>query len=192
MCNYVHMLGEVILTVLAHRPMTGYEIARSFDQSLSHFWHASHQQIYRELARLNRQGLVVYRSVAQSGRPDKKRYSLTSSGRATLRKWVVTETDLPRPRYDLLVKLMAGLLVNKPGLEKEITRVQNETAVFLEQLRAMDAICRSQPLLTGYDSGLYLALRRGLLLVEAQTVWLAEVKQFLSSGARKRVSAVKV
>ena len=83
------MLGDVILTVLAHRPMTGYEIARSFDQALSHFWYASHQQIYRELARLNQDGLVVYRSVAQSGKPDKKRYSLTSAGRAALRKWVV-------------------------------------------------------------------------------------------------------
>jgi DNA-binding PadR family transcriptional regulator len=185
MCNYVHMLGEVILTVLAHRPMTGYEIARSFDRSLSHFWHASHQQIYRELARLNKDGLVVYRSVAQSGKPDKKRYSLTGAGRAALRKWVVTATDQPRPRYDLLVKLMAGLLVNKPGLQREITRVQNETAVYLRQLRVMDADCRKQPLMTGYDYGLYLALRRGLLLVEAQTVWLEEVKQFLSTGARK-------
>ncbi len=176
------MLGEVILTVLAHRPMTGYEIARSFDQALSHFWHASHQQIYRELARLNKQGLVVYRSVAQSGKPDKKRYSLTSAGRATLRKWVTAVTDPPRPRYDLLVKLMAGLLVNKPGLEREITRVQTENALYLKQLRVMDENCRKQPLQTGYEHGLYLALRRGLLLVEAQTVWLAEVKHFLSSG----------
>jgi DNA-binding PadR family transcriptional regulator len=172
--------------------MTGYEIARSFDQSLSHFWHASHQQIYRELARLNKDGLVVFRSVAQSGRPDKKRYSLTSSGRAALRKWVATATNTPRPRYDLLVKLMAGLLVNKPGLELEISRVQSETAVYLKQLRVMEEECRRQPLETGYDRGLYLALRRGLLLVEAQTVWLAEVKQFLSSGVRKSVSAVKV
>src|SRR5579872_2798365 len=96
------VLREVILTVLAHRPMTGYEIARSFDQALSHFWHASHQQIYRELARLNQRGLVVYRSVAQSGKPDQKRYSLTGSGRATLRKWVSAATDLQRPHYDLL------------------------------------------------------------------------------------------
>jgi hypothetical protein len=92
----------------------------------------------------------------------------------------------------LLVKLMAGLLVNKPGLEKEITRVQSETAVYLNQLRAMDATCRTQPLETGYDRGLYLALRRGLLLVEAQTVWLEEVKHFLSTGARKKVTAPKL
>jgi hypothetical protein len=37
------------------------------------------------------------------------------------------------------------------------------------------------PLETGYDHALYLALRRGLLLVEAQSVWLGEVTEFLSS-----------
>ncbi len=74
------MLREVILTVLAHRPMTGYEIARNFDQVLSHFWRASHQQIYRELARMSSEGDVVFRAVAQSGKPEKS--CIPSPGRA--------------------------------------------------------------------------------------------------------------
>ena len=86
----------------------------------------------------------------------------------------------------LLMKLMAGLLVNKPGLEREIGQVQTENTLYLKQLRTMDENCRKQPLQTGYDYGLYLALRRGLLLVEAQTLWLDEVKHFLSSGELKR------
>src|ERR1700704_4104207 len=100
------MLREVILTVLAHRPMTGYEIARNFDQVLSHFWRASHQQIYRELARMSSEGDVVFRAVAQSGKPEKKLYSLTRTGRAALKKWVAVPTDRPRPQNDLLVKLL--------------------------------------------------------------------------------------
>src|SRR5882724_4621163 len=100
------MLREVILTVLAHRPMTGYEIARNFDQVLSHFWRASHQQIYRELARMHNNGDVVFRTVAQTGKPEKKLYSLTKAGRAVLKQWVAVPTDPPRPQYDLLVKIM--------------------------------------------------------------------------------------
>lgn len=180
------MLGEVVLTVLAHRPMTGYEIAKSFDQALSHFWHASHQQIYRELARLNRDGMVVYRSVKQSGKPDKKLYAITRAGRTALRKWAAEPSDPPRPHYDLLVKLMAGLLVNKPGIGREFERVQAQTTGYLEQLRAMEKNCLRQPLRTGWDHGLFLALRRGLLLVEAQAEWLAEVKYFLTRGDLKR------
>jgi DNA-binding PadR family transcriptional regulator len=177
------MLREVLLTVLAHRPMTGYEIARNFDQVLSHFWRASHQQIYRELARMNGDGYVVFRAVAQSGRPEKKLYSLTKAGRTALRKWVATPTDPPRPQNDLLVKLLAGLLVNKPGLEREIARAQDGTAAYLKQLHSMHRQCLSRPLQGGYDHALYLALRRGLLLVEAQAAWLGEVSEFLSSGS---------
>jgi DNA-binding PadR family transcriptional regulator len=179
------MLRETILTVLAHRPMTGYEIARNFGQVLSHFWRASHQQIYRELAQLNAEGCVVFRAVAQSGKPEKKLYTLTKAGRAALQKWVAAPTDPPRPQYDLLVKLLAGLLVNKPALEREITRVQGDTAAYLNQLRAMQKQCATQPIETGYDSALYLALRRGLLVVGAQLAWLGEVSRFLSSGELK-------
>ncbi|MBZ5577981.1 MAG: PadR family transcriptional regulator [Acidobacteriia bacterium] len=180
------MLREVILTVLAHRPMTGYEIARSFDQVLSHFWHASHQQIYRELARLDADGCVVFREVAGAGKPAKKLYSLTKNGRTQLQQWVAAPTGLPRPQYDLLVKLLAGLMVNQPALRREIARVQGETAAYLKLLRSMHESCLKQPLRTGYDFALYLALRRGLLLVEAQSAWLREVSRFLSRGALKR------
>ena len=174
------MLREVILTVLAHRPMTGYEIARNFDQVLSHFWHASHQQIYRELARMNAGGYVAFRGVAQSGKPDKKLYSLTKAGRAALRKWVSEPTGLPRPQNDLLVKILAGLMVNTPALKREIARVREGTAAYLKQLHSMEAQCLKRPLETGYDRALYLALRRGLLVVEAQAAWLGEVSEFLS------------
>jgi DNA-binding PadR family transcriptional regulator len=176
------MLREVILTVLAHRPMTGYEIARNFDQVLSHFWRASHQQIYRELARMNGDGDVVFRAVAQSGKPERKLYSLTKAGRAALKNWVAVPTPSPRPQNDLLVKVLAGLLVNRRALQREIARVYDETGAYLKLLRSMEKQCLNRPLETGYDHALYLALRRGLLLFKAQSAWLEEVNEFLSSG----------
>jgi PadR family transcriptional regulator AphA len=184
------MLREVILTVLAHRPMTGYEIAKSFDQVLSHFWHASHQQIYRELAHMAQDRCVSVRAVAQSGKPEKKVYSLTKIGRAEVQKWVAAPTARPRPQYDLLVKLLAGLLTNEPALKLEIERVQGETATYLETLRSMNKTCLRQPLETGYDQALFLALRRGLLLVEAQSEWLEEVSHFLSKGKLKAYTRI--
>ncbi len=177
-------LREAILTVLAHRSMTGYEISRSFDQVLSHFWKASHQQIYRELAALSRDGRVRFEVAPQPGKPDKKIYDITEAGREELRQWVAAPTDPPHPRNDLLVKLMAGLLVDKPALRREIARVSGETAAVMAQFQAMRRECLSRPFesLSEYDRALYLVLRRGLLLVAAQTEWLAEVSEFLESG----------
>ncbi len=45
-------LGDAILACLTERPMTGYELAKTFDSSIGFFWKANHQQIYRELSRL--------------------------------------------------------------------------------------------------------------------------------------------
>ena len=96
------------------------------------------------------------------------------------------QTDLPRPQNDLLVKLLAGLMVNTPALEKEIARVQIGTETYLKQLRSMHEQCFGQPMETGYDRALYLALRRGLLMVEAQASWLREVSEFLSKKPRRK------
>ena len=133
---------------------------------------------------MNADGHVAFRSVAQTGKPDKKLYSLTKTGRAALRKWVAVPTDPPRPQNDLLVKVLAGLLVNTPALKREIARVQLATAGYLNQLHSLEEQCRKQPLETGYDRALYLALRRGLLVVEAQAAWLSEVSEFLSGERR--------
>ena len=49
-------LGDAILACLTERPMTGYELAKTFDASIGFFWKANHQQIYRELTRLRDRG----------------------------------------------------------------------------------------------------------------------------------------
>src|SRR6202012_4881977 len=58
-------LREVILTVLARGEMTDYEITKDFEAVYVHFWRASHQQVYRELARLHKDGQVTVKVVAQ-------------------------------------------------------------------------------------------------------------------------------
>jgi DNA-binding PadR family transcriptional regulator len=176
-------LREVILTVLAHRRMTGYEISRNFDQVLSWFWTASHQQIYRELARLNEDGSVRFKEVRQSGKPDKKVYEITKAGRAELKRWLGEPTPPPRPQYDLLVKMLAGASLGTSLLAPEIERHRAVTNAILEQIHQMEAACALRPPTTAYDRTMHLALRRGHLMVDAQIAWLAEVEQYLKTSS---------
>jgi len=96
---------------------------------------------------------------------------------------VATPTDPPKPQYDLLVKLLAGTLVDKAALRVEFARARREIAAVMKQFRAFERECLKQPIakMPEYDRMLYLALRRGLLLGRAQDVWLAEVDEFLNS-----------
>lgn len=51
-------LPYAILTALAEKSGSGLDLARRFDKSIGYFWSATHQQIYRDLARLEKSGLI--------------------------------------------------------------------------------------------------------------------------------------
>ena len=100
-------LGDAILVCLTERPMTGYELAKTFDTSIGFFWKADHQQIYRELTRLRDRGHIQGREVVQSGKPNKLVYTLTAEGGAALRHWAARPSVPPSIKDDLLVRLCA-------------------------------------------------------------------------------------
>ena len=100
-------LGDAILACLTERPMTGYELAKTFDNSIGFFWKADHQQIYRELTKLRDRGHIQGREVVQSGKPNKLVYTLTLEGRAALRHWAARPSVPASIKDDLLVRLYA-------------------------------------------------------------------------------------
>ena len=176
-------LREVILTVLARGEMTGYEITKDFEAVYVHFWRASHQQVYRELARLNKDGRVTVKEVAQESRPDKKVYAITKRGLEELRRWIVEPTDTPRPQYDLLVKLLGCHVVDRAAFQLELKRIRSRAQEWMKELRAMRREClRTRATWSEHDKILYLTLRRGLLLGQAQLRWLGEICEYIASG----------
>jgi DNA-binding PadR family transcriptional regulator len=176
-------LREVILTVLARGEMTGYEITKDFEAVYVHFWRASHQQVYRELARLNKDGQVTVKVVAQESRPDKKVYAITKRGLEELKRWIVEPTEPPRAQYDLLVKLLGSHVVDRRTFQRELERIRARAEEWMIELRAMRREClRTRNEWSEHDKILYITLRRGLILGQAQSKWLAEVSEFIESG----------
>lgn len=113
-------LGEAILVCLAEAPLSGYELAKTFDTSIGFFWHADHQQIYRELRRLKERGWVTGELVQQQGRPNKSLYSITADGRARLLEWSLERTGPASIKDDMMVKLYALDHVDLPAVQGEI------------------------------------------------------------------------
>jgi len=114
-------LPHALLTALIERPGSGSELAERFDRSIGHFWHATHQQIYRELARLEEAGWIEALP-AESGRGRKRQYRILPAGRKELRRWVVTLED-PKPlRDEMMVRLRAEAALGACGLDKEVAK----------------------------------------------------------------------
>jgi DNA-binding PadR family transcriptional regulator len=115
-------LPHAILTALLERPSSGLELTRRFDKSIGYFWSATHQQIYRELGRLEADGLIRALPAEQPTRGQKKSYEVLPAGRAELARWTAASQD-PKPLRDaLLLRLRAAAVVGTEGIEADLRR----------------------------------------------------------------------
>lgn len=99
------MLKHGILGLLNYGEMTGYEIMGTFRDSLNFFWKAQTSQIYRELQVLRERGFVEDRLVEQTGKPDKRIFSITPVGREELKRWLREEETGFQPRSEILMRV---------------------------------------------------------------------------------------
>mgnify|MGYP006161823219 CR=1 FL=1 len=60
-------LEHALLVALREQPASGLDLARRFEKSIGFFWHATHQQIYRVLGRMERDGWIVISETAWKG-----------------------------------------------------------------------------------------------------------------------------
>ncbi|MFB7745971.1 PadR family transcriptional regulator [Streptomyces sp. NPDC056132] len=115
-------LEHAILVSLLEKPGSGYELARRFDRSIGYFWAATHQQIYRILKRMEGDGWIDARAVAQHSRPDKKEYSVSDPGRTALSRWLHEPIEPESVRHELAVKIRGAAFDDPAALLREVER----------------------------------------------------------------------
>jgi len=188
-------LGDAILACLTERPMTGYELAKTFDNSIGFFWKADHQQIYRELTKLRDRGHIQGREVVQSGKPNKLVYTLTPEGRAALRHWAARPSVPASIKDDLLVRLYALDSVDIEPLRTDLmARLEHHRDRFARYERLLN---KRFPDGTAprADVGKLLGLRIGLSHERAVAEWCEEAIEALSAlspdAARSNVVSIE-
>lgn len=97
-------LGYALLSLLARRKGSGYDLAQRMQRPIGFFWKAHRSQIYPELERLAAGGLVTHERVEQQDRPDKKVYTITEAGRAALHVWITSAPEPAPPRDELVLR----------------------------------------------------------------------------------------
>ncbi|MER6263631.1 PadR family transcriptional regulator [Streptomyces sp900105245] len=167
-------LPHAILTALLEKPSSGLELTRRFDKSIGYFWSATHQQIYRELGRLEAEGLIRTLPSPQPARGQKKSYEVLPAGRAELARWTAAAQD-PKPLRDsLLLRLRAAAVVGTAGLEDDLRRHlelhRRQLAEYREIERRDFPPDRDAP----QDRIRHLVLRAGIDLETFWTRWLAD------------------
>lgn len=112
-------IDYVMLGLLSHEDLTGYEIKKRMDTSLKYFWGASYGSIYPALSQLVKKGLATGRNGGENNR-NKIIYSITDEGRSYLKKWLEIPAEKDELRYETLLKLFFG---NEAGTPQAISHI---------------------------------------------------------------------
>jgi DNA-binding PadR family transcriptional regulator len=99
-------LRYALLGLLAKDDATGYELNQQFKETVIYFWTAHHTQIYRELLKMEEEGLTQSETVQQNDYPDKKIYKITDKGFELLLEWMLNKpVQVPKLKDDLLLRV---------------------------------------------------------------------------------------
>ena len=168
-------LEHALLIALRERPASGLELARRFERSIGFFWSATHQQIYKVLGRMDRDGWVEVTEVPQEARPTKKVYAVSTLGEQALSDWLAEPAAASPLRSELAVKMRgatfgdreAVLDVVRSTLADHVTRLDHYGRLMKRDYPRPDR-------LSGIDLDHYLVLRGGILMEETWVAWLTE------------------
>jgi DNA-binding PadR family transcriptional regulator len=170
-------IDMVILGLLSHEDLTGYDIKKRIDGAISFFWKGSFGNIYPALKDMENQGLIVKSDTSVGGR-ERISYHITKDGKQALKKWMADEQAGNELRYETLLKLFFG------GVEKKEVTIRN-IELFEEQIRQELKLLKTygEALKTQLDVEdhiyYYLTVSFGIDTYEAYLKWCSKAKKML-------------
>lgn len=175
-------LKHAILVLLETEAGSGYDLLKGFKQRLGFFWNASHQQIYQQLKKMHEEKLIELTMEQQSGKPDRKVYHLTETGREELANWVEEPVKPNKVNDALLVKLYAGHMTDTDTLLSELQRHRAIHQGMLDTFLGLEKQLNTLPAEKQKAYRLpYLTLRRGIIGEQGWLAWADEVEAELQT-----------
>ncbi len=172
-------IDMVILGLLSHDDLTGYDIKKQIDGSIRFFWKGSFGSIYPALSELEKEGSIRRLKNNENGGREKITYSITERGKEILRAWVRDEKVSNDLKYETLMKLFFG------GVESKETSLRN-IELFEEQIKTDLKVLQTykanlEKVLDEEDHMyFYLTVLFGIDTYEAYLKWCSKARKLLS------------
>lgn len=135
------------MLVLTREPVSGYDLNRVIEETISHFWVADQAQVYRSLKKLEEQKMVKCTEVDSEKGPSRKVYRRTALGRKELVRWLKSDPNLPTERAAYVAQLV--FLWEAESLEvttEFIAKLRSKFEASLNLFRAMEQQESSEPI----------------------------------------------
>ena len=174
--------GYVILGILASGgDLSGYEIRQWIEQAIGFFWSESFGQIYPELKRLAKEGLVKPLPTEGEGR-DVKRYRITPAGRGALRKWLDAPPVAERARNELLLKVFFGASADASAIRCFIEEAGVQAQRRLEALKGAEALVLREDRASGDLAYSLITILSGQHAAAARIAWSQSALKLLDAN----------
>lgn len=168
-------LTHALLGLLSLKPMTGYELKKVMDGSVSHFWNADQSQIYRQLAKLVDDGLASRTTVQQDERPAMHVHSPTQAGLEELDRWLASPLPEEVSREPFLARLFFAGRMEPAAVRALLAARRAQAEAMLATLTAIEDA--EQPTPDPVEELRWATLRNGLAHARAELAWLRETEE---------------
>jgi DNA-binding PadR family transcriptional regulator len=152
-----------ILGLLDREPSHGYDLKRDYDAFFGRGRPLPYGQVYATLGRLARDGKAVTGEAEPGAGPDRKRYSITESGREEIEAWLSEPVPAePHLQTDLFVKVVLSLMLDRPAEDY----LDTQRAAHLRRMRELTELKQQGSLVDA------LLADHGLFHLEADLRWI--------------------
>jgi DNA-binding PadR family transcriptional regulator len=168
-----------VLGALSIQPMSGYEMKKMMNESTNYFWSESNGQIYPTLAKLAKEKYITVENQLVGSKP-KKVYSLSATGVARLKKWLLEDPEYYPARNELVLKLFYGQNVSPKisigHINKHSERCKQALIVYQDIIDSLEVLVRKKQRPVYF----LIAALAGIKAVEAEIEWCNESIKLIS------------
>ncbi len=134
----------VCLGMLTDGEASGYDLKKEFESSFSHFFAAGYGSIYPALNALAGDGLVECRHIPQEGKPDRKVYKITESGREHLLAALENPCPSHKVRSEFLATMCFSHLMTREQIETVLENRVKEMTDYLQLFKEFETSCMDE------------------------------------------------
>jgi PadR family transcriptional regulator AphA len=175
----------IILGLLSHDSMTGYDIRQAVKYGISNFWtEMSYEQIYPTLKQLKKAGLAIKTVDVEETQRVRKVYSITPKGQAELQIWLTKPPDKEVFKLDILLKLYFGAQTSLETNIDHIKEFEQRNQQFLTLLTGFEKQLRTIMDESEDHPFILLTILFGQYITRAQLDWAKMTKQTLQEKAQ--------
>ena len=175
-------IDMVILGLLSHEDMTGYDIKKKIDGQIRFFWKGSFGSIYPALNEMMKLGQIEKipeeDNKEKKGKREKINYRITDKGRKALTTWQSDTKMSNELKYEILLKLFFGGSVSREVSIQNIEIFEEEIKEDLEILKIyrnnLEAVLDEKDHLY-----FYLTTEFGIDTYEGYLKWCTKAKKLL-------------